>query len=119
MRFTRDYSGDPPKVRRIKIVRDIFAAAVMLMVLVSFILHLCGFHAAAELIETIIGIAISVVAYVGVTVWGIVTAVKAFRQKRTGAGIFLALMSLTIPTVILLAVTEKGRALVLYILEGY
>lgn len=119
MRFTRDYSGDPPKVKRIKMIRDVFAAVSLLAVIVSLVLHFCGLHTSEELILDILGTTILIIAVVGVPILGISTAVRAFRQKRIGAGIFLALMSLTVPTVILLAATEKGRALILYILEGY
>lgn len=119
MRFTRDYSSYPPKVRRIMMIRDVFAAVGLLAVILALILHLCGLHASEELILDILGTAILITAVVGVPILGGFVSVRAFREKRVGTGIFLALMSLTIPTVILLAVTEKGRALVLYILEGY
>lgn len=119
MKFLRDYSCYPPKVRRIMMIRDIFVSVGLLAVIVSLVLHFCGLHTSEELILDILGTTILIIAVVGVPILGIKTAVRAFRQKRIGAGIFLALMSLTIPIVILLAVTEKGRALVLYILEGY
>ena len=119
MKFTRDYSSCSPKVRRIMMIRDVFVAVGMLAIILALILHLCGLHTAEELILDIIRTAILIIVIVSVPIFGICIAVRAFREKRIGTGIFLALMSLTIPTVILLAVTEKGRALVLYILEGY
>ncbi|MDE7278964.1 MAG: hypothetical protein K2N26_04475 [Oscillospiraceae bacterium] len=119
MRFTRDYSSYPPKAKRISMIRDVFAAVGLLALIVSLVLDLCGFHTAAKLITYILGTVILTAFTVGVPILGIKSAIRAFRQKRIGAGIFLAFMSLTVPTVILLAATEKGRALVLYILEGY
>lgn len=119
MKFFRDYSNCSPKVRRIMMIRDVFVAVGLLAVILALILHLCGLHTAEDLILDIVGMSILIIAVVGVPILGGFVSVRAFREKRIGTGIFLALMSLTIPTVILLAVTEKGRALVLYILEGY
>lgn len=114
MKFKR-YSDYPPKIRRYTIIRDIIVNAFILISVISVVLSLCGLNAAAEFIKIIYIIFI----FVGVIVLSVATTVRAFRRKRIGAGVFLALMSLTVPTVILLAATEKGRALVLYILEGY
>ncbi|MBD5145687.1 MAG: hypothetical protein HDT21_07275 [Ruminococcus sp.] len=119
MRLFRDYSNCSPKVRRIMMIRDVFITVGLLAVILALILHLCGLHTAEELILDIIRTAILIIVVVSVPILGGFVSVRAFREKRIGTGIFLALMSLTIPTVILLAVTEKGRALVLYILEGY
>ncbi|MDE5577300.1 MAG: hypothetical protein K2J11_07935 [Oscillospiraceae bacterium] len=114
MKFKR-YSDYPPKIRRYAIIQDIIKASVILTPVIAVILSLCGLNAAADIIKAVYLTAI----FVGVLALSVAVTVRAFREKRIGTGIFLALMSLTIPTVILLAVTEKGRALVLYILEGY
>ncbi len=72
MNFFRDYSSYPPKVRRIMMIRDVFAAVCLLAIILSLILHLCGFHTAEELILDIIRTAILIIAVVGVLVFGII-----------------------------------------------
>lgn len=111
----KKYSDYPPEIRRNIIIKDIIVNAFILVPAASVVFSLCGLNTAADIIK----IAYMILISVGVIVLGVVMSVKAFRQKRIGAGIFLAFMSLTVPTVILLAATEKGRALILYILEGY
>lgn len=111
----KKYSDYPPEIRRHVIIKDIIVNLFILVPVISVVLSLCGLNKAADIIKT----AYMILICVGIIALSAAMTVKAFRQKRIGVGIFLALMSLTIPTVILLAVTEKGRALVLYILEGY
>lgn len=111
----KKYSEYPPEIKRHIIIRDIVGNLFVMIPATAVISSLCGFNTAANFIMNAYLLLISV----GVIILSVSLTVRAFRQKRIAAGIFLAFMSLTIPTVILLAVTEKGRALVLYILEGY
>lgn len=111
----KKYSEYPPEIKSQIIIRDIVNNLFVLIPLIAVISSLCGLDTAAGFIINIYLILLSV----SVIILCVFLTIGAFRQKRIAAGIFLAFMSLTIPTVILLAVTEKGRALVLYILEGY
>ena len=68
MRFLRDYSGHPPKVRRIMMIRDVFAAVGLLALIVSLVLDFCGFHTAAKLITYILGTVILTAFTIGVPI---------------------------------------------------
>ncbi len=105
--------------KRIKLAIRIWSTLPLLTAFISVPLEILGFSSASALVWDI-GITIfSAVLGVGAVGGGFWLSVTAFRQKRIGAGVFLMLAALSIPVVILLAVTEWGRRLVLYILEGY
>lgn len=114
----KKYSEYPPDIRRIGIIWDIIRCLFVIIPVIAIVSNILSFHGLEYIAETITSIYLILLS-VSVIILSVSLTIGAFRQKRIAAGIFLAFMSLTIPTVILLAVTEKGRALVLYILEGY